>query len=115
MSTCTYSAHTTISIGRRRGGLVDVPLGFVSTVGIPGFVILTLVSILGFVVRAIFKGELVPRRYYDIEVQRGDEQSATIASLTEQLRELITDKDLGLHILTGIRAKADAARSGDEP
>ena len=81
-----------------------IPLGW-TDIGATGLVILVVVM--------IFTGRLIPKRYYDREVQRGDALQVTVNSLTDQLRELTTDKDLALHLLSSVRSRADMAGGDD--
>lgn len=86
---------------------------FVTAFGLPGAVILFLVGLLGWIVRKIVKGELVPARYLDQERERSRNFEAANVKLTDLLREVLTDKDLGLHILSSLRAQSQA-REGDD-
>lgn len=61
----------------------------------------------------IFTGRLVPKRYYDEAVRRGDNLEAANRELSEQNTELITDKDLGLELLRALRAYQQAKRGDD--
>ena len=81
-----------------------LPLGW-TDIGATGLLVLVVVM--------IFTGRLVPKRYYDREVQRGDALQVTVNSLTDQLRELTTDKDLALHMLSSVRHRADMAGGDD--
>ena len=83
-----------------------IPVGaFANGVGV-----VTVVLIVGWMIAT---GRLVPRRYYELEVKRGDKVQEAVDSLTKQLREITTDKDLGLHFLESMRIRAESAR-GDE-
>lgn len=93
---------------------MDLPPGLITSVGIPGAVILALVGVLLRIVSKIVDGRLVPLRYYDDALKSIANYQAANEKLTEALRELSTDKDLGLHILQAIRASAQAER-GDNP
>lgn len=87
---------------------------FVTDFGLVGAVILALVGVLLWIVRRIVRGELVPVRYLDQERQRSAHYQEANEKLIEALREVLTDKDLGLHMLTSLRA-AQQAREDGEP
>ena len=71
------------------------------------------VSVIVLVGWMVFTGRLVPKRYYDEAVKRGDLNEHTAKELLAQNTELITDKDLGLELLRALRAYQQAKR-GDE-
>lgn len=86
--------------------LDGLPVGAISNgIGVVGVIVLV-----GWMV---FTGRLVPKRYYDEAVKRGDNYEATSRELLAQNTELITDKDLGLELLRALRAYTQAKR-GDE-
>jgi hypothetical protein len=84
------------------------------TVGIPGAVILALSGIVLYAVRAIIRGKLVPERYYQEALERGENYRLANASLVDQLRELTTNQDLALEMLTALRAHAEVKRGDHE-
>lgn len=86
----------------------------IEAIGLPGFVILLLVSLLIYMVRMIFTGKLVPVRYYQDAVERGENYRLANASLIDQLRELTTNQDLALEMLTALRAHAEVKRGDHE-
>lgn len=75
-----------------------------------GVGVVTVIVIVGFM---IFTGRLVPKRYYDEAVRRGDNYEKTARELLAQNSELITDKDLSLDLLRALRAYAQAKRGED--
>lgn len=75
-----------------------------------GVGVVSVVMLVGYLV---FTGRLVPKRFYDEAVKRGDLADATAKELLEQNRELITDKDLSLDLLRALRAYAQAKRGDD--
>jgi hypothetical protein len=75
-----------------------------------GVGVVTVVLLVGWM---IFTGRLVPKRYYDDAVTRGDNYEKTAKELLAQNTELITDKDLSVELLRALRAYAQAKR-GDE-
>ena len=75
-----------------------------------GVGVVTVIMLGGYMV---FTGRLVPKRYYDEAVRRGDNLELANRELLEQNTELITDKDLGLELLRALRAYQQAKR-GDE-
>jgi hypothetical protein len=87
---------------------------FITSFGLPGAVILALVGTLLWIVRKIVTGDLVPRAALDRERERGELYRQANDKLTDALREVVTDKDLGLHMLASLRAQAQANR-GDDP
>jgi phage gp37-like protein len=93
---------------------VDLPLGApASLVALLCTIILMLVSLVIWGVRLVLVGRLVTASTLEREQRRGDLLEKANASLLEQLRELLTDKDLGVYLLRGVQARADAARDGD--
>ena len=86
---------------------------FITSFGLPGAVILALVGTLLWGVRKVVTGELVPVRYLDQERQRSENYRIANEKLTEALREVVTDKDLGLHMLASLRAQSQANRGDD--
>jgi hypothetical protein len=76
-----------------------------------GVGVVTVIVIIGWMV---FTGRLVPRRFYDAAVKRGDNLEEANRELLAQNTELITDKDLSLDLLRAIRGYAQAKR-GEEP
>lgn len=93
---------------------------FVTGFGLPGAVILALVGVLLWVVRRIVRGQLVDVRYLQeerertaLERARGDNLEKANDKLTDVLREVLVDKDLGLHLLTSVRTQA-RTNGGDE-
>jgi hypothetical protein len=94
---------------------VELPASsLIEAIGLPGFVILLLVSLLIYMVRMIFTGKLVPVRYYQDAVERGNKYELANASLIDQLRELTTNQDLALEMLTALRAHAEVKRGDHE-
>lgn len=87
---------------------------FITSFGLPGAVILALVGTLLWIVRKIVTGDLVPVRHLDEANERADNYQKANSDLIAALREVVTDKDLGLHILSALRADAQANR-GDDP
>lgn len=75
-----------------------------------GVGVVTVIMVVGWMV---FTGRLVPKRYYDQAVARGDNYEKTARELLAQNTELITDKDLGLELLRALRAYTQA-KGGDE-
>jgi len=55
----------------------------------------------------------VPVRYLDQERQRSENYRIANEKLTDALREVLTDKDLSLHMLTSLRAQSQAKRGED--
>lgn len=86
---------------------------FVTSFGLPGAVILALVGTLLWIVRKIVTGDLVPVRVLDAERERAENFRQANEELTTALREVLTDKDLGLHMLSSLRAQAQANRGDD--
>lgn len=76
--------------------------------------VVALVGVLLWIVRRIVRGQLVPDRYLDQERERANSFQAANEKLTEVLREVLVDKDLGLHMLTSLRAQSHA-QEGDSP
>lgn len=75
-----------------------------------GVGVVTVIVLVGWMV---FTGRLVPKRYYDEAVTRGNNLEAANHELLEQNTELITDKDLGLELLRALRAYQQAKRGDD--
>lgn len=75
-----------------------------------GVGVVTVIVIVGFMV---YTGRLVPKRYYDDAVQRGNNLEEANRELLAQNNELITDKDLSLDLLRALRAYAQAKRGDD--
>ena len=69
---------------------VPVPVGLVSQVGIPGFVILTLVGILAWIVRMLFRRGIVPAAHHAEVIGRYDE---ALSDAHEQTRKAIAERD----------------------
>jgi len=101
---------------------VPIPVGIVSQVGIPGFVILTLVGLLGWIVRMLFKRGIVPASHHaeivgryeaalteahdqtrKVEAER-DEWRSQAKSMAEMNAELLTNQDLTLSAWNSIKA-----------
>lgn len=81
--------------------------------GILGAIVMASSGTTYWIVRRIIRGELVPVRYLDQERERSTKYQEANEKLTEALREVLTDKDLGLHMLTSLRAQAQAAEAGN--
>lgn len=75
-----------------------------------GVGVVTVVMVVGYLV---VSGRLVPKRYYDEAVRRGDNLEAANRELLSQNTELITDKDLALELLRALRAYQQAKRGDD--
>lgn len=108
---------------------VPVPVGIVSQVGIPGFVILTLVGLLGWIVRMLFKRGIVPASHhaeviaqYDKALHEAHEQTRKVEAERDEWRdqakaatdmnaELLTNQDLTLSAWNSIKAYV-AAKEG---
>lgn len=86
---------------------------FITSFGLPGAAILALVGTLLWIVRKIVTGDLVPARYLDQEREKAENYRAANEKLIEAVRELVTDKDLSLHMLTSLRAQTQAKRGDD--
>lgn len=81
--------------------------------GILGAIVMASVGTTYWIVRRIIRGELVPVRYLDQERERSAHYQEANDKLISTLREVLTDKDLGLHMLSSLRAQAQA-QEGDE-
>lgn len=71
------------------------------------------VTVLMIVSWLVWTGRLVPKRYYDDAVKRGDNLDRANKELLAQNTELITDKDLSVELLRALRAYAAAKRGED--
>lgn len=87
--------------------LDGIPIGALSN----GIGVVTVIVVVGWLIAT---GRLVPQRYYDDAVQRGENYRRAAETLIAQNTELITDKDLSLELLSAIRAYAQTKR-GEDP
>jgi len=108
---------------------VPVPVGLVSQVGIPGFVILTLVGMLAWIVRMLFRRGIVPASHhaevigrYEAALTEAHDQTRKVESERDEWRdqakamagmnaELLTNQDLTLSAWNSIKAYV-AAKEG---
>lgn len=117
MSTLAYSptyispqTRSTLNGKRTPQGAIVID-GFPVAAFSNGVGVVTICVIVGYMV---ITGRLVPRRFYEDAVKRGDNLEQANKELSAQNTELITDKDLSLELLRAIRGYA-AAKRGDEP
>ena len=86
---------------------------FATVYGLPGAVILFLISLLAWTYRRIVAGLLVSDKIYDALKEDRDTWRTAAQELLAQNTELVTDKDLSVELLRALRAYA-AAKRGEE-
>lgn len=69
---------------------MDVPAGIASQIGLPGFVIATLVALLVWIVRSLFNRGIIPAAHHHEIVARLE---ASIAERDEIIRKVETERD----------------------
>lgn len=109
--------------------MTDVPASVATQIGLPGFVIVTLVGLLGWIVRMLFRRGIVPASHHaeiigryeaalteaheqvgKVEAER-DEWRTQAKAMADMNAELLTNQDLTLSAWNSIKAYV-AAKEG---